>query len=130
MRLARVIMFAKDVARLGAFYTDVVGFSVVASEHDPREWLLLDTGGAELALHRVPDPWNGEIEITDPPAVRHGSPHKPVFVVDDVAETREQLVARGVVALDAGPVNPTGQLVRCDFVDVEGNVFQIAGPSD
>jgi catechol 2,3-dioxygenase-like lactoylglutathione lyase family enzyme len=125
-----VILFAKDVARLGAFYTDVVGFTAVETEHDPREWLLLDTGGVELALHRVPDPWNGEIEVTEPPAVRHGSPHKPVFVVDDVVATRERLLALGVVALDTGPVNPPGRLVRCDFVDVEGNVFQISGPAD
>ncbi len=94
VRLGRVILFAKDVRRLGAFYQDVLGLSVIATDHDPDEWLLLDTGGAELALHRVPDPWNAGLEITDPPQPRHGSPHKAVFVVDDVVATREQLLAR------------------------------------
>jgi hypothetical protein len=31
--------------------------------------------------------------------------------------------------LATGEANPPGELVRCDFVDVEGNVFQISGPS-
>jgi predicted enzyme related to lactoylglutathione lyase len=129
VRLGRVILFAKDVPRLGAFYQDVVGFTAIATDRDPDEWLVLDTGGAELALHRVPDPWNAGVEIADPPEPRHGSPHKPVFVVDDIVATRERLLARGVVALDTGPVNPPGQLVRCDFVDAEGNIFQISGPT-
>jgi catechol 2,3-dioxygenase-like lactoylglutathione lyase family enzyme len=129
MHLGRVILFAKDVSRLGDFYREVMGFAAVATEHDSDEWLLLDTGGAELALHRVPDPWNEAIEITDPPAVRHGSPHKPVFVVEDLVATRDRLLARGVVALDPGVVNPPGRLVRCDFVDAEGNVFQVSGPT-
>lgn len=129
MRLGRVIPFAKDAPRLGAFYQDVLGLTAIATEHDPDEWVLLDTGGAELALHRVPDPGNAGIAITDPPEPRHGLPHKPVFVVDDVVATRERLLARGVVALDTGPVNPPGRLVRCDFVDVEGNTFQISSPT-
>jgi catechol 2,3-dioxygenase-like lactoylglutathione lyase family enzyme len=124
-----VILFAKDVRRLGAFYQEVLGLSAIATDHDPDEWLLLDTGGAELALHRVPDPWNAGLEVTDPPEPRHGSPHKPVFVVDDVVAAREHLLARGVVALDSGPENPPGRLVRCDFVDVEGNIFQVSGPT-
>jgi catechol 2,3-dioxygenase-like lactoylglutathione lyase family enzyme len=128
MRLGRVILFAKDVARLGAFYRDVLGFAAVETGHEAAEWMLLETGGAELALHRVPDPWNAGIEITDPPSVRHASPHKPVFVVDDLRAIRDRLLARGVVALDTGPANPPGELLRCDFVDLEGNVFQISGP--
>jgi catechol 2,3-dioxygenase-like lactoylglutathione lyase family enzyme len=128
MRLGRVILFAKDVSSLGAFYRDVLGLAAVETTHDPAEWTVLATGGAELALHRVPDPWNAELEITDPPAVRHGSPHKPVFVVDDLLATRDRLLACGVVALDTGPANPPGRLLRCDFVDPEGNVFQVSGP--
>lgn len=130
MPLGRVILFAKDVASLGAYYRDVLGFEPKPTDLASDEWMLFDTGGAELALHRVPDPWNADIKIADPPDVRHGSPHKVVFFVDDVAETRDGLVARGAVVLDNEHLNPPGRLLRCDFVDVEGNIFQITGPDD
>ncbi len=126
MKLSRAILFAKDATQLSAFYRDVLGLQELPSEHPPEEWRAFGTGGSELALHRIPAPWNADVEIDDPPTVRHSSPHKLVFVVDDVAKARDDLVGRGVKPLDHGRLNPPGELLRCDFVDPEGNVFQLA----
>jgi catechol 2,3-dioxygenase-like lactoylglutathione lyase family enzyme len=130
MQLGRVILFAKDVPRLGAFYRHVLGVEPKPTEFPSDEWMLFDTGGAELALHRVPEPWNADIEIADPPDPRHGSPHKIVFVVDDVAAARDELAARGAVVLENEHLNPPGRLLRCDMLDLEGNVFQVTGRDD
>ena len=77
MRLARSILFAKDVPRLTAFYRDMLQLEVHPSEYPPAEWTVLAAGGCELALHRVPDPWNARIEIASAPRPREDTPLKP-----------------------------------------------------
>ncbi len=126
LKMIRSILFAKDVTRLARFYSEALELRELETEHPPEEWTLLDTGGAQLALHRIPDPWRADVEITDPPRVREGSPNKLVFQVDDIPKWRDALVARGAVAIDSTRANPPGELVRHDFADPEGNVFQIA----
>ncbi len=128
LKLTRSILFAKDVTRLASFYRKALGLRELETEHPTEEWTLFDTGGAQLALHRIPDPWNADIEITDPPRVREGSPHKLVFEVDDMPKWRDALVAAGAISLDSERSNPPGEQLRHDFCDPEGNVFQISLP--
>jgi catechol 2,3-dioxygenase-like lactoylglutathione lyase family enzyme len=129
--LSRVILFALDVPSLAAFYQQALGLRPLPSEHSPEEWADLGSGGARLALHRVPSPWRDDIDIADPPAVRHGSHHKPVFHVDNLAAACRELDAKGVLRAVAAD-RADDELVRCDFVDPEGNVFQLTsiGPAD
>ncbi len=126
LKMIRSILFAKDVTKLARFYREALELRELETEHPPEEWTLFDTGGAQLALHRIPDPWNADIEITDPPRLREGGAIKLVFQVDDLPKWCEALVARGAIALDSTRSNPAGELVRSDFADLEGNVFQIA----
>lgn len=101
MKLARVILFARNMAAMTAFYREVLGLPVKVQEEG---WVEFDG----LALH-------------------HGSPKpgstKLAFGSKDVAKTREELIARGAVM---GKVKDFGSLVLCDGKDPEGNLFQIS----
>lgn len=119
-RLATVIVFAKDVARMRAFYEGVLG--LVAFEEDVG-WVRLDAVGCAVALHAIPERFARDIVISDPPAAREDTPIKLAFHVDDVAAERERLVAAGVTMM---PLKTFGSLSLCDGLDPEGNVFQIS----
>jgi hypothetical protein len=53
---------------------------------------------------------------------REGTPIKLAFHADDPEAERARLVARGVTMRD---VHRFGDVVFCDGIDPEGNVFQI-----
>jgi catechol 2,3-dioxygenase-like lactoylglutathione lyase family enzyme len=126
MQLARAIVFAKDVSRLAAFYRDMLDLEVQPSELPPDEWTVLARGGCELAFHRIPDPWNARVQIESPPRVREDTPQKLVFAGADVDDIHTRLTSQGVPALRPAVTDAAGRLTRRDFVDPEGNVFQIA----
>jgi len=123
--LSRIILFALDVPKLAAFYQEALGLVPLESEHPSEEWMELEAGGARLAFHRIPSPWRDDLEIADSPEARHGSPHKPMFHVDDLEAACDELAARGVGRVGSDETQPPGVRVRCDFVDPEGNVFQL-----
>jgi catechol 2,3-dioxygenase-like lactoylglutathione lyase family enzyme len=50
MKLGFVILFARDLEPLLAFYKETVGFRACAEHAD---WVEFDTGSARLALHRA-----------------------------------------------------------------------------
>jgi catechol 2,3-dioxygenase-like lactoylglutathione lyase family enzyme len=112
MRLARAIVFVKDVARMTAFYRNGLGLAVHLNEGD---WVELDG----VALHMIPDAIAAGIVIDDPPSPREGTPIKLVFAAPDLAAARAHLIAAGA---QMGEIKPWG---ACDGVDPEGNVFQI-----
>jgi len=101
MKLARVILFARNMATMTAFYRDVLGLPVKSEEEG---WVEFDG----FALHRgAPKPGSTKL----------------AFASKDVAKTREELVARGATM---GKVKDFGSLVLCDGQDSEGNLFQIS----
>jgi predicted enzyme related to lactoylglutathione lyase len=73
------------------------------------------TGGAVLAIHQAEAAGPGG-------APRIDTWTKLCFHVDDVAAERVQFVARGVTARE---IHTYGAITFCDFVDPEGNVFQL-----
>jgi catechol 2,3-dioxygenase-like lactoylglutathione lyase family enzyme len=121
MKLGSVLVFAKDLPRMHAFYRDALGL-VVVEERDG--FVTLDAGGAQLALHAIPEAYARHIQIADPPAPRSDTPIKMIFEVDDVPATRERLIARGAGARDLA-IFGDGR-AACDCFDPEGNVFRIS----
>lgn len=114
MRLAQLILFTGDVARLRAFYEHALGLTVI---EDAPGWVRLDAGGVVVALHAL----SGEPPVTKP-VPRDDSYWKPCFHADDVPAAREALAAAGatmrqVVVFDS--------VMFCDGLDPDGNVFQI-----
>ena len=94
--LGRVMLYAKDLKKIVAFYRDVLGFGIIPSRFDPEEFVVLDAGGAQLCLHQIPDVIARTIDISDPPQPRSNVPVKIMFVIEDVETMRERLLASGV----------------------------------
>ena len=117
MRLSQVIVFAKDMSKMRAFYRDVLGLQPT-DEAKPDEWLRFDAGGAALALHAIPP--HIDVAVGKP---RTETAIKFTFHAGDVTAERERLVARGA---RMGEVRQFGALALCDGTDPEGNVFQIS----
>jgi catechol 2,3-dioxygenase-like lactoylglutathione lyase family enzyme len=101
-----------------AFYAGVLGLELISSEDGWREFA---TGACRIALHK------GK-------SVVGSRPPKLVFYADDVAQAREELVARlsqlgkasrGRAKL--GKVLSTGRFEMCDGKDPDGNSIQISG---
>lgn len=106
--LKRIILFSTDVPRLAAFYREVMGLAVVASEPG---WVELSAGACNLAIHA------GKSKVGH-------RPPKIVFQVADVATARSNLVLRGFK--DLGPVKSAATFDLCDGHDPYGNAIQIS----
>jgi predicted enzyme related to lactoylglutathione lyase len=118
MKLQTTLVFAKDMARMTAFYRDALGLTFLAEESEPG-WAVLDAGGARLALHEIPAAIAAGIAITDPPEARGDTPIKLIFAATDLDAARDRLAAGGAVVL---PARRPGSF---DALDPEGNVFQV-----
>ncbi len=123
--LTRSIIFAKDMVKMTRFYRDVLGLVPQPGEEPPEEWLAFDAGPTQLALHAIPPGAAAQVQIASPPAARWSAPTKLVFLVEDLEQARDALVSHGVQLVDNPYQNPPGKFVRCDFLDPEGNIFQL-----
>jgi predicted enzyme related to lactoylglutathione lyase len=111
VRLAQVILFVRDVARMKTFYGQAFGLQMIEED---AGFCRLDGGGCVLMLHAL-----GEPPSVEP---RLDSFIKFAFHTDDVDATRNALVALGARMRDP---HHFGNVTFCDGVDPEGNVFQI-----
>jgi predicted enzyme related to lactoylglutathione lyase len=119
MMLQMIVIFAKDVERLAAFYREGLGLTVLP-ERSKEGWVVLDAGGAQVALHAIPPHIARDIEITDPPQERSDTPIKLVFQTADMDTACARLEKLGAKVL---PPRASGSR---DGVDPEGNIFQLA----
>ncbi|MFZ6861727.1 VOC family protein [Undibacterium sp. Ji67W] len=85
----RLMHYVRDVSLLKRFYQKHF-FDLVEEILD--EWVVLDTGQIELALHRIGMPWRNQ------PLNRSSSNLKMVFTVKSgLPELRTSLLSAGVV---------------------------------
>jgi catechol 2,3-dioxygenase-like lactoylglutathione lyase family enzyme len=103
-----VYYWTRDMDRAVAFYTDVVGMTLVRREGG--EWAELDAGSIRFALHG-----------TDESAAGSGT---VVLRVDDLDEARWTLEARGAV-FDAYVGEVPGYARFATYRDPDGNPVQI-----
>lgn len=116
-----LVIYAKDKARVSAFYRETLGLT--AEEEQPSHDLL--TGpGIDIVVHTIPPAYSADIHIATPPALREDTPLKPSFQVANLAATRAAAERSG-----GGLSSPErawhyrGQTVL-DGYDPEGNVVQ------
>ncbi|MCC8537981.1 hypothetical protein ACDH70_13785 [Xanthomonas axonopodis pv. poinsettiicola] len=118
--LVRLIVYARDVAALKAFYQ--THFALPVIEEIAGQWVVLAAGQIELALHRAGDAYR---QPSASPAPATGSTLKFVFAIaSDLSVHRQHLQRAGV---------QVGELKRYagfayqmyDGHDPEGNVFQV-----
>jgi len=117
MRLAQALLYVADLARMEAFYAGALGLPVLAREPG---FVQLGADGGVLALHAIPPAYAPV--ITTPPVAREDGAIKLGFDVDDVEVVRARLIAAGHAMREAWP---HADLLVCDGIDPEGNVFQI-----
>jgi len=113
--LRHLALNVRDVARMKAFYVEVMGFGV-EWEPDPDN-VYLSSGSDNLALHRVAEPAPAGVGALD---------HLGVIVAgpDQVDVWAEFVESRGV-ALDRGPTAHRDGSRSCYFRDPEGNRVQV-----
>lgn len=116
-----LVVFAKNVRRVSAFYRGTLGLAVEESDssHD-----LLRGHGYEVVVHAIPRKLAAGIAIDKPPQPRQETPFKPTFVVDSLAAVREAAEATGgCLKPEAGAWRFRGHVVL-DGWDPEGNIVQ------
>jgi predicted enzyme related to lactoylglutathione lyase len=114
--LCRLILYVQDVTVLSSFYQQHFGLSCIGSI--PGEWIVLQSGSFELALHLAGPGYRGT-------APGPGNNAKIVFETKkDLALLRERFIAEGIVM---GTIKSYGgfDYNLLDGTDPEGNVFQL-----
>lgn len=118
---AAAVLYAKDVARVSAFYAGTANLQVVRTEKDH---VVLESPTFQLVVIAIPDRLAASIEVSTPPVRREATPIKLVFHVLSIGEARRAAVALG------GELNPVERewvfqgCTVCDGCDPEGNVVQ------
>jgi hypothetical protein len=118
---AGLVVFAKSVKKLSAFYARTLGLEVLESA---RSHHLLRGNGYEVVVHAIPAKIAREIPIAKPPVLREDSAMKPSFVVPDLQALRLAVVATGGwLKSDDMAWTIRGHKVL-DGCDPEGNILQ------
>jgi predicted enzyme related to lactoylglutathione lyase len=118
---AGAIVYAKDLARVSAFYAGVPGFHVAHSEPDH---VVLESPALQLVIVAIPEHIAESIAVADPPVLRTDTPIKLVFQVASIEAVRAAAASRGG-ELDPPESEWQFQGFRvCDGHDPEGNVVQ------
>lgn len=107
MKMARVILFTRQIDKMAAFYRDVMGLKQVTN--DPG-WREFDAGGIRISLH------------SGPPSPGRKGP-KIAFFAKDVAKLRATLIKRGAKFGKVG----RAPYFLCDGRDPDGNPIQLTG---
>lgn len=116
MTMAGAMLFVKDLPRMTAFYSDVLGLRPI-EETRLSDWIEFH-GAAQFSLHAIPAAIAAGITIDSPPRPREQGGTKLTFLVDDVERTLAAIDAMGLPLLK----RPWGGV---EAVDPEGNVFAL-----
>jgi ankyrin repeat protein len=110
--MKRIILFARDMAAMRTFYSQVIGLSELSGASD--HWAEFATGASVLALHTQSSNYkttgSGEGALFN-------------FIVPDVSSARDELINRGAKMREV--INNDG-LIMCDGEDPEGNLFSLS----
>ncbi len=106
-RRARIIRGAPyfpvaDVASIGTYYHDVLGFLCEYSAGNPPEFAIYSRGGSPIMFRRTPDP------ALISPNERQGGTWDVFFWVSDVEVLHEELARKEAVVVYPPTVQPYG----------------------
>jgi predicted enzyme related to lactoylglutathione lyase len=118
--MGALVIFARDVPRLAAFYEGVL--SLNPTEDSWGGIRLLDVN-EEILIHPIPKAIAKTIDIQTPPRARENTAIKPVFNVASLSACLEEVQRRGGVVTDQ--TFSLDGLTRHDVLDPEGNVVQL-----
>lgn len=120
-----LVIFAKDIDRVSAFYQKTLKLIVSESENSHR---VLTGNGIELVIHAIPKQIAAQIAIDSPPVARSDTAIKPAFVVESLAAVRTAAnTTGGTLKPLKGAWKIRGATVL-DGTDPEGNIVQFKEP--
>ncbi len=115
-----VLIYAKNLAWVSAFYERVLGAQVVHSDPQHR---VLQSPDVQLIVHAVPQHVAAGIVIGVPPVPREDQAIKPFFTVESLA-VAESVVERAG-GLVCGPLWPGPGIKVRNVCDPEGNLVHL-----
>jgi catechol 2,3-dioxygenase-like lactoylglutathione lyase family enzyme len=116
----RAVLFVKDLERVEAFYVGALAMKRVSGDQDH---VVLEHGGFELVVHRVPKQIADTLVITQPPVRRVWGAIRLDFPVANVSDCRRLARALGGDVDDAPPPWADPKSNFWFGYDPEGNQF-------
>lgn len=115
-----VLIYAKDLLLVSAFYEQVLGAEVLHADDDHR---VLQAPDVQLIIHAIPEQYSSSIAVQVPPVPREEQAIKPFFTVQSLAAAEPIVETCGGRAW--GEVwNGPGIRVR-NVCDPEGNILHL-----
>lgn len=118
---AGAVLFSKDVARLAAFYAQVLA---VVPKQAQAEKVVIEAEDFLLVIHAIPQATAAKVEICSPPVLRENVPVKLFLPVRSLAHTRLSAEQLGGGMKPAAAEWNGPDFRACDGFDPEGNVVQ------
>lgn len=117
---AGALIYAKDPGLLTHFYRTLLQMDLLSQD---EQLVVLENGDFQLLLHTIPEPYAGQIEVTQPPEPREHSAIKLFFTVPSLAWAEAKAADLGGGLLPQQWSGP-GFVLRNAF-DPEGNILQL-----
>ncbi|MCC7248792.1 MAG: hypothetical protein IT473_09230 [Lysobacter sp.] len=117
-----VLIYAKNMTAMSAFYETVLAMRIVSADGDHR---VLASDDAQIVLHAIPPQIAADIAIAVPPEPREEQAIKPMFAVASLADA-ERAAERCGGRLIGAVWELSGRRIR-DVCDPEGNIVQLLG---
>lgn len=117
---AGALIYAKDPGLLTHFYRTLLQMDLLSQD---EQLVVLENGDFQLLLHTIPEPYAGQIEVTQPPELRELSAIKLFFTVPSLAWAEAKAADLGGGLLPQQWSGP-GFVLRNAF-DPEGNILQL-----
>jgi predicted enzyme related to lactoylglutathione lyase len=115
-----VLIYAKNLSSVSAFYEQVLGAKVLRADEEHR---VLQSPDVQLIIHAIPEQYSSAIAIQVPPVAREEQAIKPFFTVESLAAVER--IAERCGGRVWGPVWPgPGMNVR-NVCDPEGNIVHL-----
>ena len=115
-----VLIYAKQLEAVSAFYERVLGARVLHADDEHR---VLQSPDVQLIIHAIPAQFADAIAIAAPPVPREEQAIKPFFTVESLAVAER--VAEECGGRVHGPVWPGPGLRVRNVCDPEGNIVHL-----
>ncbi|MFO0775272.1 MAG: VOC family protein [Nitrospiraceae bacterium] len=115
-----VLIYAKNVLSVSAFYEQVLGAAVLHADNEHR---VLQSPDVQLIIHAIPDSHSNSIVIDVPPVARENQAIKPFFTVANL--TVAVRIAEECGGRVLGPDWPGPGMQIRNVCDPEGNIVHL-----
>ena len=113
-KFTHAIVFVSDMARLVAFYRDILGLPL---RFESPEWTEFETPGSTLALHLADGPAVSSESMAPAGQCQLG------FTIEDIDAFHQEMIAKGITCLQPPEEEDFGKLA--EYADPDGLPFSV-----